>query len=59
MFCHITKEQKIDELKSIAKETVDIRGVGFYSLGSARKNLDENQKKIFFDLFESYFLKSF
>ena len=56
---NITKEQKIDELKSIAKETVDIRGVGFYSLGSARKNLDENQKKIFFDLFESYFLKSF
>ncbi len=56
---NISKEQKIDELKSIAKETVDIRGVGFYSLGSARKNLDENQKKIFFDLFESYFLKSF
>ena len=56
---NITKEQKIDELKSIAKETVDIRGVGFYSLGSARKNLDENQKKIFFDLFDSYFLKSF
>ena len=49
---NISKEQKIDELKSIAKETVDIRGVGFYSLGSARKNLDENQKKIFFDLFE-------
>ncbi|WP_145597039.1 MlaC/ttg2D family ABC transporter substrate-binding protein [Candidatus Pelagibacter sp. FZCC0015] len=56
---NISKEQKIDELKSIAKETVDIRGVGFYSLGSARKNLDEDQKKIFFDLFESYFLKSF
>ena len=56
---NISKEQKIDELKSIAKETVDIRGVGFYSLGSARKNLDEDQKKKFFDLFESYFLKSF
>ena len=56
---NISKEQKITELKSIAKETVDIRGVGFYSLGSARKNIDDNQKKIFFDLFEDYFLKSF
>ena len=38
----ISKEQKINELKSIAKETVDIKGVGFYSLGSARKNLNDN-----------------
>ena len=42
---NISKEEKINQLKVIAKETVDIRGVGFYSLGSARKNLDENQKK--------------
>ena len=42
---NISKEEKINELKIIAKETVDIKGVGFYSLGSARKNLDENQKK--------------
>ncbi len=56
---NISKEDKIEKLKSIAKETVDIRGVGFYSLGSAKKNLDENQKKKYFDLFESYFLKSF
>jgi phospholipid transport system substrate-binding protein len=56
---NISKEEKIEELKSIAKETVDIRGVGFYSLGSAKKNLDENQKKKYFDLFENYFLKSF
>ena len=42
---NISKEQKIEELKSIAKETVDIRGVGFYSLGSARKNLSNNEKK--------------
>ena len=54
----ITKEQKIIELKSIAKETVDIIGVGFYSLGSARKNLNENQKKQYLNLFEKYFLKS-
>ena len=38
----ISKEQKIIELKSIAKDTVDIRGVGFYSLGSARKKINEN-----------------
>ena len=38
---------------------MDIRGVGFYSLGSARKNLDDNQKKKYLDLFENYFLKSF
>ena len=55
----ITKEQKIIELKSIAKETVDIIGVGFYSLGSARKNLNENQKEQYLNLFEKYFLKSF
>jgi phospholipid transport system substrate-binding protein len=56
---NISKEEKINELKEIAKETVDIRGVGLYSLGSARKNLDENQKNKYSELFESYFLKSF
>ena len=55
----ISKEEKINELKLIAKETVDIKGVGFYSLGSARKNLDKNQKIKYSELFESYFLKSF
>ena len=56
---NITKEQKINKLKTIAKETVDIRGVGFYSLGTARKELDDKQKKQYLDLFENYFLKSF
>ena len=56
---NISKEDKINELKVIAKETVDIRGVGFYSLGSARKNLDQNQIIKYSELFESYFLKSF
>ena len=42
---NISKEEKINKLKEIAKETVDIKGVGFYSLGSTRKNLNENQKK--------------
>ena len=56
---NITKEEKIIELKTIAKETVDIKGVGFYSLGSARKDLDDNQKAKYSELFEDYFLKSF
>ena len=56
---NISKEDKINELKVIAKETVDISGVGFYSLGSVRKTLNENQKIKYSELFESYFLKSF
>ena len=56
---NISKEEKIDELKNIAKETVDIKGVGFYSLGPTRKTLDDNQKKQYLLLFENYFLKSF
>ena len=56
---NISKEEKINKLKKIAKETVDIKGVGFYSLGSVRKNLNDNQKKQYSKLFETYFLKSF
>ena len=56
---NISKEEKMSGLKIIAKETVDITGIGFYSLGSTRKVLNENQKQKYFDLFENYFLKSF
>ena len=56
---NISKEEKMSGLKIIAKDTVDIRGIGFYSLGSTRKVLNENQKQKYFDLFENYFLKSF
>jgi phospholipid transport system substrate-binding protein len=56
---NISREEKISELKSVAKDTVDIKGVGFYSLGSMRKNLTDNQKNKYFELFEKYFLKSF
>ncbi len=55
----ISKEQKISDLKLIAKETVDIKGIGFYTLGSARKNLNNDQKIEYAKLFEQYFLKSF
>ena len=55
----ISKKQKIEKLQLIAKDTVDIRGVGFYSLGKYRKGLNDSQKKKYLDLFEKYFLKSF
>ena len=53
------KEQKIVKLKQIAKETVDIRGIGFYTLGKHRKSINDQQKKQYNELFEGYFLKSF
>ena len=56
---NISRKEKINSLKIIAKETVDIRGIGFYSLGSTRKVLNNNQKQKYFVLFEDYFLKSF
>ena len=56
---NISKEKKMDELKLIAKETVDIRGIGFYTLGSVRKTLNDEQKRRYATLFEEYFLKSF
>ena len=56
---NLSKDQKISELKSIASETVDIRGIGMYTLGSYRKVLSEDQKKEYFVLFEQYFLKTF
>ena len=56
---NLSKDQKIDELKSIASETVDITGIGMYTLGSYRKVLSEDQKKEYYVLFEQYFLKTF
>ncbi len=55
----ISKNEKINLLKIIAKETVDIKGVGYYSLGSKRKKLNDSQIELYLELFESYFLKSF
>ena len=56
---NFSKEEKIKKLKTIAKETVDIRGIGFYTLGQYRKTLSEDQIKEYAILFEQYFLKSF
>ena len=54
-----SKEEKINKLKAIAKETVDIKGIGFYTLGSYRKEMSDSKKKEYLNLFEKYFLKSF
>jgi phospholipid transport system substrate-binding protein len=55
----LSKKKKIEELKKIAIETVDINGIGFYTLGAVRKSLDENQKNKYSELFRGYFLKTF
>ena len=54
-----TVEQKIEKLKVIASETVDINGIGLYTLGSYRKSITSDQKKEYHRLFRQYFLKSF
>ena len=56
---NLTKEERIEKLKLIASETVDINGIGNYTLGAYRKDISDQQIKIYKDLFEQYFLKSF
>tara|TARA_Y100000768_G_scaffold387027_1_gene376994 strand:+ start:1419 stop:2015 length:597 start_codon:yes stop_codon:yes gene_type:complete len=55
----ISKKEKMLELQELAKETVDINGIGFYTLGKFRKEISDEQKNKYSKLFESYFLKSF
>jgi len=50
---------KSEKLTEIALATVDIKGVGLYTLGSYRKDLTEEQKKEYSNLFKEYFLKTF
>ena len=56
---NFSKEKKMEKLKAIALKSVDIKGIGLYSLGSHRKNLSDNQKVKYTELFKKYFLKSF
>ena len=56
---NLSKEERIEELKKIAKDTVDIKGIGFYSLGSHRKGLSEEKKEEYSKVFENYFMTSF
>ncbi len=55
----LSKDEKMEKLKVIAKKTVDIKGIGFYSLGKHRKGLGEEEKKEYIEIFEKYFLKTF
>ena len=54
-----SKEFKTKKLSEIASRTVDIKGIGYYTLGNYRKNLSDDQMKEYLALFEKYFLKSF
>ena len=54
-----SQEFKTKELSKMAMETVDIQGIGYYTLGNYRKELSDGQKEEYSVLFEKYFLKSF
>ena len=54
-----TREIKIKELVKIGESSVDIEGIGFYTLGNHRKSLNDDQKNEFKEIFREYFLKSF
>ena len=56
---NLSKEERVEKLKEIARDTVDIKGLGYYSLGSYKKNLSDKQLKEYERVFEEYFLKSF
>ena len=55
----LSEDEKIVRLKEIGEQSVDIEGVGLYTLGKYRKTLSDSQKKQYKDLFKDYFLKSF
>ena len=55
----LSQDLKIMKLKTIAENTVDIRGIGFYSLGKYRKTISDQEKKEYLEIFTKYFLKTF
>ena len=54
-----SKEKKAEKLSVIALKTVDVKGIGYYTLGKKRKEITEDQMDKYNKVFESYFLKSF
>jgi|TARA_B110000114_G_C15063893_1_gene386548 phospholipid transport system substrate-binding protein len=56
---NFTREERVEKLKDIARETVDIRGIGYYSLGSYKKTMSDEELNKYEIVFEEYFLKSF
>ena len=53
----LNKEEKTTQLISLAEESVDIKGIGLYTLGKHRKLISESQKSTYNNLFREYFLK--
>ena len=56
---NLSKEERVEKLKDIARDTVDIKGIGFYSLGKYRSDISEKQLEKYEEVFTEYFLKSF
>ena len=56
---NLTKKERVEKLKEIASETVDINGIGYYTLGVYRKGISDEEMIEYKFLFEKYFLKSF
>ena len=56
---NLNTNERVEKLKEIARDTVDIKGIGFYSLGSYRKNLSNEELEKYQEVFIEYFLKSF
>ena len=56
---NLSLSEKSDLLIELAKQSVDIKGIGLYSLGKHKKTLSESQLRDYEKLFEKYFLKSF
>ena len=54
-----TKEEKAEKLSIIALKTVDVKGIGYYTLGKKRKEITPEQLKSYEAIFQNYFLKSF
>ena len=56
---NLSDDEKIKQLNDIAENNVDIKGIGFYTLGKFRKNISSEEQDRYADLFKKYFLKSF
>ena len=56
---NLNDDEKIRQLNDIAEKNVDIKGIGFYTLGKFRKNISPEEQDRYADLFRKYFLKSF
>ena len=55
----VSKEEKAEKLSVIALKTVDVKGIGYYTLGKKRKEITPDQLKKYEELFQKYFLKTF